>query len=196
MGSSNISKTAFLSNYELDSFFRVERGSGDDNRFREWYQGFRYEGESLPYLDDEQFEEFNWNSEQQAYGARRVVHISHSEITDRIDKLTDIDTKGRLNMWLSHDQSEILSNLEISALDGYIVFLFVESGLAVFESFVPGNAFYSFRYDDIERLFVQLSKLSKSEMLVASDFLMRGYHIQDQERLESKVEKLFRENSI
>ncbi len=196
MGSSNISKTAFLSNYELDSFFRVERGSGDDNRFREWYQGFRYECESLPYLDEEQFEEFNWNSEQQAYGARRVVHISHSEITDRIDKLTDIDTKRRLNMWLSHDPSEILSNLEISALDGYIVFLFVESGLAVFESFVPGNAFYSFRYDDIERLFVQLSKLSKSEMLVASDFLMRGYHIQDQERLESKVEKLFRENSI
>ena len=79
------------------------------------------------------------------------------------------------------------------ALDEYIVFLYEANGLAVFESFVPGNAFYTFRYDDFDRLLMQLSGLSKTKMLLASEFLMRGYHIQDKDRLEGKIAYLFRE---
>lgn len=190
MGSSNISKTAYLSNYELDSLFRVSKGSAEDKQFLNWYQSFRYECEQLKHLNEEEFDTFTWNAEQQAYGVKKVVRVSHSDITDRIDKLTDIDTKRRLNMWLSHNPSEILSNLEIPALDDYIVFLYTDSALAVFESFTSGNAFYSFHYDDFDRLLIQLAKLTKTEMLVVSDFLMRGYHIQDQDKLERKVRKM------
>ena len=170
IGSSNISKTAFLSNYELDSYFIVDKGSVEDERFLKWYHGFKFECDPIIELNEDEFDNFNWNTEQQAFGGRKVIQVSKNEISQRINKLTDVDTKKRLNMWLAHNPSEILSNLEIPALDDYIAFLYSDNGLAVFESFVPGNAFYSFRFDDFDRLLLQISKLTKTEMLVASDF--------------------------
>lgn len=190
VGSSNISKTAYLSNYELDSYFKVSRKSTEDKGFLDWYYGFRYECYPLEELNEDEFENFNWNDEQHAFGGRRIIQVTKNEVAQRINQLTDDETKKRLNMWLAHNPTEILSNLDIPALSEYIAFLYSDNGLAVFESFVAGNAFYSFRYDDFEHLLTQISKLTKTEMLVASNFLMRGYHIQDHDKLENKINRL------
>ena len=191
IGSSNISKTAYLSNYELDSMFHVLRNGKEDIEFNHWYTKFRYDCDVIKHLDEDQFEEFDWKAEQQAYGSRNVKSMSMSEVTDKISALTDEETKNRLSLWLSYNPTEIYSNLGVHALDEYVVFLYDDNNLAVFESFVPGNAYYTFRYDDFDRLLVQLSGLSKTKMLLASNFLMRGYHIQDKERFEGKITKLF-----
>ena len=190
MGSSNISRTAYLSNYELDSVMMVERGSEQDTQFIDWFRGFRFECDAIDFLNEEDFEEFFWNSEQQMFTGKKTVQLSETEVKRRIGGLTDIDTKRRLNMWINHNPSEILSELGIPALEGYIAFLFSDLGLAVFESFVPGNAFYSFRYYDFDKLILRLARITKTEMVLTSEFLLRGYHIQDHEKLERKIEKL------
>lgn len=191
IGSSNISKTAYLSNYELDSLFQIEAGSADDERFLGWYNGFKFDCDLLQQLDITQFEDFDWQAERIGFGGSRLKALTRNDINRRINELTDAETKARLEMWLSHQPAEIYSNLNIPALTDYIVFLFESNGLAVFESFTPGNAYYTFHYDDLDKLLEQLTKLSKTKMLLASEFLMRGYHIQDYERLESKISKLF-----
>ena len=78
---------------------------------------------------------------------------------------------------MRHCLTEILSDLGINNLSEYIVFLYAEHGLAVFESFVPGNAYYTFRYHDSEQLLNHVSMLTKSQMLLSSSFFNMGYHI-------------------
>ena len=74
------------------------------------------------------------------------------------------------------------------------LFLYPKVGLAVFESFVPGNAYYTFRYYDCDMLINQITSLSKTEMVLSSDFLGRGYHVQDKDKLQDKIDALFNEN--
>lgn len=196
MGSSNISKTAYLSNYELDSLFKVSKGTPEDDNFLNWYKNFSYDCLWIEQIDETKFDSFEWNVESQAFGNNNVKHITHNEIVQRIDKLTDVETKFRLNLWLSYEPTEILSNFEIPALDDYVAFLFPNNAIAVFESFVMGNAYYIFHYDNFDNLLSQLRKLSKKEMILFSDFLIRGYHIKDQDKIENKIEKLFKDINL
>lgn len=190
LGSSNISKTAFLDNYELDIVITLDlnKNSGE---YKNWFDSFKKECVQLPKLDLNQFEEFNWESELDIYSSKNIVRMTDDEINQRITNLTDEETKFRLNLWMKHSPSEIFSNLNIPSLPEYIVFIYAERGLAVFESFTPGNAYYTFRYYDLEALLQNVSLLTKTEMLVSSNFLSRGYHIHDKERLETKIKKLF-----
>ena len=96
-----------------------------------------------------------------------------------------------MNLWLNYGPGEVYSQLSIDALYNYLAFLYPEKELAVFESFEPGNAYYTFRYTDFEGLLSQMSALTKTQMLVASNFLGRGYHIQEKDRLEERIKKYF-----
>lgn len=133
----------------------------------------------------------NNGSELDIYEDRTIDRMSQDEVRNKISELTDEDTKFRLNAWLEHDPAEIFSNIGVPSLQEYIVFLYPGFGLAVFESFVPGNAYYAFRYTEFEKLLNRVSSLTKTQMLMNSAFLNRGYHLQDNVKTKEKINLLF-----
>lgn len=190
IGSSNISKTAFLGNYELDTLITVDL-KNEKNQFLYWYEEFRQQCKMISHLDDTKYENFKWESELDIYSSKYVHRLSNAEVKQKINELTDEDTRFRLNSWINHNPSEIYSNLGILSLQDYIVFLYAERGLAVFESFIPNNAYYTFKYFDFDELLKNVSSLTKTQMVLSSDFVGRGYHISDRDRLETKIHRLF-----
>lgn len=191
IGSSNISKTAFLSNYELDILFELNLNNTEDLEFINWFEGFKTECSKIEQLDVEQFEQLDWDSEIDIYQSEIKERLSNEDVRNKISELTDEDTKFRLNTWLEYEPTEIFSNLGVASLDDYIVFLYSGFGLAVFESFVPGNAYYAFRYTDFEKLLNQVASLTKTQMLLNSSFLNRGYHLHDNNKTKEKIALLF-----
>ena len=106
-------------------------------------------------------------------------------------ELDDEEITFRLNLWDNHPNIKY-QNLEIDVLEGYILFAFEEYKLAVFESFTPGNAYYIFRYDDIQKLLLRLEGLSsKKEMQMNEHYVNRGNHVQNKERLRARINKYF-----
>ena len=47
-------------------------------------------------------------------------------------------------------------------------------------------SYYTFKYFDFDE-----SSLTKTQMVLSSDFVGRGYHISDRDRLETKIHRLF-----
>ena len=142
-------------------------------------------------MNAEEYDALDWDSELDIYEDRTIDRMSQDDVRNKISELTDEDTKFRLNTWLEHDPAEIFSNIGVPSLQEYIVFLYPGFGLAVFESFVPGNAYYAFRYTEIEKLLNQVSALTKTQMLLNSAFLNRGYHLQDNVKTKEKINLLF-----
>ena len=62
IGSSNISKTAFLGNYELDTLITVDL-KNEKKQFLYWYEEFRQQCKLISHLDDTKYENFKWESE-------------------------------------------------------------------------------------------------------------------------------------
>ena len=112
-------------------------------------------------------------------------------MNQKIELLTDEETKFRLSLWMNQNPTDIFSNLKIPSLNDYMLFLFPDVGIATFESFIPGNAYYTFKYYDYHKLLEQVSSLTKTQMILCSDFLGRGYHIGDKDKLQQRIEKLF-----
>lgn len=189
LGSSNISQTAYLKNYEFDVL--IELNVGEKNIFISWYEKLKKQCISIVNLEENRFESMDWESELDIYSSQFIHKMSDSEVMSKITELTDEDIKFRLNNWMKFNPSDVMSNLGIKALDGYIVFLYADYGIAVFESFIPGNAYYTFKYYDFEQLLNQVSKLTKSEMITLSNFVNRGYHIYDKEKLKKTISDLF-----
>lgn len=190
IGSSNISKTAFLDNYELDVLVELNTIDGT-NQFVKWYENFRSQCIAIEELDENIYSDFKWESELEIYNTKVVKRMSNYEIGKKIDELSDEETKFRLNAWMNHLPAEIYSDLGIASLQEYIVLLYPNRGLAVFESFVPENAYYIFKYYDFDILLENVSKLTKTQMIATSSFLNRGYHITDRIRLGQKIDELF-----
>lgn len=67
-----------------------------------------------------------------------------------------------------YNRTDLYSSKALPSLQEYIVFLYPGFGLAVFESFVPGNAYYAFRYTEFEKLLNRVSSLTKTQMLMNS----------------------------
>lgn len=191
IGSSNISKTAYLNNYELNLLFEIDCNNPEEQDFINWFEKFKSECIKVEKLNPEEYEALDWDSELDIYEARTIDRMSQDDVRNKISELTDEDTKFRLNVWLEHDPTEIFSNIGVPSLQEYIVFLYPGFGLAVFESFVPGNAYYAFRYTEFEKLLNQVSTLTKTQMIMNSAFLNRGYHLQDSIKTKEKINLLF-----
>lgn len=191
VGSSNISKTAYLNNYELDLLFEIDCNNPEEQDFINWFKKFKSECIKIEELNPEEYDSLDWDSELDIYEARTIDRMSQDDVRNKISELTDEDTKFRLNAWLEHDPAEIFSNIGVPSLQEYIVFLYPGFGLAIFESFVPGNAYYVFRYTEFEKLLNQVSTLTKTQMLMNSAFLNRGYHLQDSVKTKEKINLLF-----
>lgn len=189
VGSSNISSTAFNENYELDVIHTFTPKL--NNNFINWFFQLRSESKKVTRLDVEKFKTTNWASEQDSF-----LHIDKSTLTvetvrNEINQLTDDDKKYRMNLWLEHNPTYVDKNVKVTALKNYIMFVYATNRLVVFESLISGNAYYIFRYDDLDILLEEISHMTKSEMILAEYSTKRGNHIHDREKLKRKIDKFF-----
>ena len=193
IGSSNISKTAFRSNFELDILYKVKLGSSQDKLFSNWFNGFISQCDKITNLDEKQFEDFNWNNELDVFKPLNRKIVSSNEIKKRIAALTDEETQFRLNIWMDYRPDIICDDISIEALKSYTMFAFLEEELVVFESFKPQNAFYVFGCPNgLENLINSIAKLTKSQMTLSKWYVDRGNHISNRKSLQQRISRLFK----
>lgn len=190
IGSSNISKTAFRNNFELDILHKVKLGSSQDKLFSNWFNGFISQCDKITNLDEKQFEDFNWNNELDVFKPLNRKIVSSNEIKKRIAALTDEETQFRLNIWMDYRPDIICDDISIEALKSYTMFAFLEEELVVFESFKPQNAFYVFGCPNgLENLINSIAKLTKSQMTLSKWYVDRGNHISNRKSLQESMKK-------
>ena len=193
IGSSNISKTAFRNNFELDILHKVKLGSSQDKLFSNWFNGFISQCDKITNLDEKQFEDFNWNNELDVFKPLNRKIVSSNEIKKRIAALTDEETQFRLNIWMDYRPDIICDDISIEALKSYTMFAFLEEELVVFESFKPQNAFYVFGCPNgLENLKNSIAKLTKSQMTLSKWYVDRGNHISNRKSLQQRISRLFK----
>ena len=193
IGSSNISKTAFRSNFELDILHKVKLGSSQDKLFSNWFNGFISQCDKITNLDEKQFEDFNWNNELDVFKPLNRKIVSSNEIKKRIAALTDEETQFRLNIWMDYRPDIICDDISIEALKSYTMFAFLEEELVVFESFEPQNVFYVFGCPNgLENLINSIAKLTKSQMTLSKWYVDRGNHISNRKSLQQRISRLFK----
>ena len=193
IGSSNISKTAFHSNFELDILHKVKLGSSQDKLFSDWFNGFISQCDKITNLDEKQFEDFNWNNELDVFKPLNRKIVSSNEIKKKIAALTDEGTQFRLNIWMDYRPDIICDDISIEALKSYTMFAFLEEELVVFESFEPQNAFYVFGCPNgLENLINSIAKLTKSQMTLSKWYVDRGNHISNRKSLQQRISRLFK----
>lgn len=193
IGSSNISKTAFRNNFELDILHKVKLGSSQDKLFSNWFNGFISQCDKITNLDEKQFEDFNWNNELDVFKPLNRKIVSSNEIKKRIAALTDEETQFRLNIWMDYRPDIICDDISIEALKSCTMFAFLEEELVVFESFKPQNAFYVFGCPNgLENLINSIAKLTKSQMTLSKWYVDRGNHISNRKSLQQRISRLFK----
>lgn len=189
VGSSNISKTAFNDNYELDVIYTFEPKL--NNNFVNWFFQLRNKSKEIIKLDAEKFHSTNWISEQDAFLQTGRSVVSLESVRSQVNQLTDEDKKYRMNLWLEHNPTYIYKDINVNALSNYIMIVYIIQHLVVFESFIPGNAYYVFSYDDLDDLVEAISHMTKSQMILAEYSVQRGNHIQNREKLKIRIDRFF-----
>lgn len=189
VGSSNISKTAFNDNYELDVIYTFEPKL--NNNFVNWFFQLRNKSKEIIKLDAEKFHSTNWISEQDAFLQTGRSVVSLESVRSQVNQLTDEDKKYRMNLWLEHNPTYIYKDINVNALSNYIMIVYTIQHLVVFESFIPGNAYYVFSYDDLDDLVEAISHMTKSQMILAEYSVQRGNHIQNREKLKIRIDRFF-----
>ena len=67
IGSSNISKTAYLNNYELDLLFEIDCNNPEEQDFINWFEKFKSECVKIEELNAEEYDALDWDSELDIY---------------------------------------------------------------------------------------------------------------------------------
>lgn len=194
LGSSNISHSAFFNNYELDIFFKYKKGSIESKEFIDWFDELKSNcvkiselNEEL-YLDTNSFnqEEFNEPKSTSAYDK-----VSIQDFADKIDKLDDDEIKYRQALWMSKKPSDIYENIQIEALQEYVLYIYKNYKLAVFESFKPNNAYFVMDSDNLDVITEELCGRKKRDLLECKLYVAKGYHIKSKKRMEERINKFF-----
>ena len=189
MGSSNISRSAFVSNYELNIAFTLKNEDVLCTNFVSWLRQLQYYSKRIDSLDENMFS----NNEIKLDGSVLLKRISISSMQNRIQQLTNAEVQYRLNLWMSYSPDIIAEDLGILSLPNYFVFVYNEIGLIVLESFEAGNAYYCIKSgDSFENTINSISTFSKSEIFEFSKMAKRGYHIQNKFTLENNIRWYFR----
>lgn len=192
IGSSNISKTAFNVNYEMDVVHIMDKGSEQEKQFLIWYTLLREKCKKIETLDENNFGEYNWTSELDAFRSLKNQRISNEEMRKQIEALSDEELKYRLTLWMDKNPTDRYEDIGIEALKDYVMFVYAENGLVVFESFVPGNAYYVFKYrNSLVGLLADIKRMSKTQMACSAHYMKRGYHIRSKEKLAKQIDKYF-----
>lgn len=189
MGSSNISRSAFITNYELNVVFKTKTGSELFNSFTLWAQQLKRHSKELKYLDESMF----GDNEMKQDGSVHLTRVSLESMKTRISELSNAEVQYRLNLWMSYSPDIVAENLGIPALPNYFIFVYREERLIVFESFEAGNAYFCIRYDDsFEDVINNILTFSKSEIFEYSQMTKRGYHVQNKFTLANNIRWYFR----
>lgn len=188
LGSSNISRSAYISNYELNIGLSIPSNSNIKNMFDEWISQLNSYSKPIFHLDESLFGE----NELRQDGSVVLKGISRSKMIKRIESLTDDEIKYRLNLWISYNPDIIAEDLGVISLPNYFVFVYERIKLLVLESFTAGNSYYCIHFEgSFEDIINDISSLSKTEIFEYSHMQKRGYHISNKINLENSIRKYF-----
>lgn len=188
MGSSNVSRAAFITNYELNIAFKTKTGSALYNSFTLWMKQLRYHSKKIMHLDESMF----GDNEIKQDGSVHLTRVSLSSMKNRISELTNAEVQYRLNLWISYSPDIITENLGIPSLPDYFVFVYKNEHLIVFESFQAGNAYFCIRYkNSFEDVINHIATFSRAEIFEYSHMAKRGYHVQNKFTLENNIKFYF-----
>lgn len=189
MGSSNISRAAFITNYELNIAFKTKTGSELCSGFIRWVRQLRYHSKQIKHLDESMF----GDNEIKQDGSVHLTRVSLSSMRNRINELSNSEVQYRLNLWMSYSPDFITENLGIPSLPDYFVFVYKNEHLIVFESFQAGNAYFCIRYENsFEDVINHIATFSKTEIFEYSQMSKRGYHVQNKFTLENNIRLYFK----
>ncbi len=189
IGSSNMTQSAYLENYELDLLISFKVGSIKENELKDWYEALKIDSQKIYSLEPGKFIDTRWNSELDIYKYRKTV--SKQLIREKIDNLSDEETKQRLNLWMTYDPEETFENLGVSIFKDYIAFQFKVNERIVLESFSPRNAYYVFKGENIDQVLDSLIYQRRREVPKSRFFLKKGNHINDKKRLKDLIASCF-----
>ncbi|MBD7910034.1 phospholipase D-like domain-containing protein [Clostridium cibarium] len=188
-GSSNISRSAFVSNYELNIVLDVPNNSDIYLNFCKWIDQLFFYSVQLNNLDLSVFSDNEINVE----GATVIRKLSISSIQHRIDELSNEEVKYRLNLWMEKNPDLVADDLCILSLPEYIAFVYYDRKLLVLESFQAGNSYFCIKYENsFEEEINRISTLSKTEIFQYSRMPKRGYHTTNKFTLESNISEFFK----
>ena len=189
MGSSNISRSAYASNYELNIGFVLPNDSELKHNFDLLIQRVIKSSALIDHLDETIFGDNEINME----GSAVISKLSLSSVQKRINELTNEEVKYRLNLWMSYSPTVAAEDLGIKSLPNYFVFVYPTKELMVLESFSAGNAYFCIKYSDsFESEINRIANLSKTEIFQYSQMSKRGYHVANKFTLESNIRRYFR----
>ena len=189
VGSSNISRAAFVSNYELNLAFHIPAGGILMERFLSWINQLQRHSKRITTLNENMF----GDGEIKFDGTVLIKRISAGSMLNKIRRLTDSEVQYRLNLWMSYEPDIIAEDLGISSLPDYFVFVYNKHKLIVLESFESGNAYFCLKAEDsFENIINRISSFSKTEIFVFSKMTKRGYHVPNKFTLENNIRQYFR----
>lgn len=188
VGSSNVSRAAFVSNYELNLAFHIPAGGNLLDHFILWTNQLRHYSKRIDKLNENLF----GNNEMKLDGSILIKQVSTTSMINKIRTLTDSEVQYRLNLWMSYNPDVIAEDLGILSLPNYFSFVYKKYGLIVLESFEAGNAYFCLQSNDsFENVINSLSTLSKIEIFEISKMPKRGYHVQNKFTLENNIRQYF-----
>ena len=188
LGSSNISRSAFISNYELNIAFITKVSSDLFLNFSLWIRQLKRYSKEIAHLDESMF----GDNEIKQDGSVILKQVSLTSMRSRINELSNAEVQYRLNLWMSYSPDIIVEDLGILSLPNYFIFVYKREKLIVLESFEAGNAYYCIRYDKAyEDVVNSISTFSKTEIFEYSQMPKRGYHVQNKFTLENNIRWYF-----
>lgn len=192
MGSSNVSRAAFITNYELNIAFKTNTSSELFNGFSLWVKQLKYHSKEIKYLNESMF----GDNELKQDGSVHLTRISLSSMKKRISELSNTEVQYRLNLWMSYSPDFITENLGVLSLPDYFVFVYSSKHLMVFESFQAGNAYFCIHYkDSFEDVINHIATFSKAEIFEFSRMSKRGYHTKNKFTLENNIKSHFKKSN-
>lgn len=183
MGSSNMSRTAFHNNRELDCMF-VYRDK-EQNPLKLWFQRFWDESQNIDFLDEERFGDMI-----QTDNENNLKTITVEAVKKRAEDITDDILRSRLLLWLKYAPSNIYENIDVAGND-YIAIEYQKEKMLVLESFIMGNAYFVFYRIDIKQLITLIENKTKTEIFQLSNMEKKGYHIRKMLSLELNIKSYF-----
>ena len=188
-GSSNLSKSAFINNYELNMALISSHASNVVQMFQKWIDQLIFYSTKIEFLDENKFCENEINHESSSL----IRHVSKAQIRKQIEELSDEEVKIRLQLWMSYNPDIVTTDLGILSLPNYYGFIYNSRKLLVLESFISGNSYFCISYsDNFETELKNISSLTKTEIYEHSHMDKRGYHTRNRFTLEKNIRSYFK----
>lgn len=191
IGSSNLTASGFVGNYELNMLYFMKNSSAQCNEFKKWFNDFLLQCHKIDNLSECNFTDTSMVFDK-ICDDTSIISIDIGTLENEVQSLTDDEVKFRLNLWLAKKPTNIYRKLNIDNLKDYVAFEYNKQKLIVFESFEARNGYYYFYGDNVFEIIQRLKNLTKTQIFQMSSMGKRGYHIKDQKNLKKNIYTLFK----